>query len=399
MVTSLNRKLKVLYSFPHKIGASRICHTAWQQVAGVSAAGAEITVFPGAVFKPLPSNIKVRPTLACGRFRIPYKLLGTVRACALHDLIVSLRLEHMRDQVDVIHTWPLGARRTLQTAARLGIPTVLERPNTHTRFGYEIVNAESKRLGIILPHRDEHKYNAKILSIEEEEYNLADYILCPSDFVVRSFLRYGFKQEKLLRHIYGFDHNKFWPNLNAPVDRKFTLLFVGVCSVVKGLHFALEAWVNSIASTNGTFLIVGDFLPAYAEKLAKFLSHPSVKVLGFRKDIPEIMRQSHALVLPSLTEGFGLVVAEAMGSGCVPLVSESCTDICKHMVNSLVHPVGDVELLSRQISTLSSDSLLLAKLRAGALRNVPEFTWDAAGRRLLQAYERAAGQITNRHGQ
>ena len=53
------------------------------------------------------------------------------------------------------------------------------------------------------------------------------------------------------------------------------------------------------------------------------LAHPSVKILGHRNDVPELVRQSDILVLPSIEEGFGLVCTEAMGSGCVPLVSRS----------------------------------------------------------------------------
>ena len=79
----------------------------------------------------------------------------------------------------------MGARETLQTARRLGIPTVLERPNAHTRFAYEAVRDECERLGVALPADHEHAYNADILRLEEEEYALADRLLCPSDFVVQ----------------------------------------------------------------------------------------------------------------------------------------------------------------------------------------------------------------------
>ena len=75
------------------------------------------------------------------------------------------------------------------------------------------------------------------------------------------------------------------------------MLFVGVCAVRKGLHFALEAWLQSPASATGTFMIAGEFLPAYREKLAPMLAHRSVKVLGHRNDVPELMRQSDILVL------------------------------------------------------------------------------------------------------
>jgi glycosyltransferase involved in cell wall biosynthesis len=118
---------------------------------------------------------------------------------------------------------------------------------------------------------------------------------------------------------------------HATASGGLTMLFVGVCAVRKGVHFALEAWLKSPASQEGTFLIAGEFLPDYQEKLASMLAHPSVKVLGHRNDVPELMRMSDILILPSIEEGFGLVIAEAMGSGCVPLASEACTEICSHM--------------------------------------------------------------------
>jgi glycosyltransferase involved in cell wall biosynthesis len=165
------------------------------------------------------------------------------------------------------------------------------------------------------------------------------------------------------------------------------MLFVGVCAVRKGLHYALEAWLKSPASEKGTFLIAGEFLAAYREKLEPMLSHPSVQVLGHRNDVPELMRKSDLLILPSIEEGFGLVIAEAMGSGCVPLASEACTDICIHMKTGLVHRVGDVDTITEQITLLDRDRALLEKLRVGALEYRPEITWKAAGRKLLSAYQ------------
>jgi glycosyltransferase involved in cell wall biosynthesis len=152
------------------------------------------------------------------------------------------------------------------------------------------------------------------------------------------------------------------------------------------VHFALEAWLKSPASKEGTFLIAGEFLPAYQEKLAPMLSHPSVKILGHRNDVPELMRKSDILVLPSIEEGFGLVIAEAMGSGCVPLASEACTEICKHMETGFMHRVGDVTALAQHITMLHEDRALLERLRAASLRTAPEITWTAAGRILLDVY-------------
>ena len=50
-MAAMEKPVRVLYSFPHRIGASRICYTAWQQVAGLTEAGAKVVVMPASVKK------------------------------------------------------------------------------------------------------------------------------------------------------------------------------------------------------------------------------------------------------------------------------------------------------------------------------------------------------------
>jgi glycosyltransferase involved in cell wall biosynthesis len=389
--------VRVLYSFPLKLGSDRICYTAWQQVNGLAAAGADLLVFPASICRPVPAGVKVRPTMSREKVRIPHRLLGRQRFGATHDWIVARRLKDLVGKIDVIHTWPSGALRTLKAAAKLGIPTVLERCNANTRFSYEVVQKECERLGVSLPPGHESAYSEDILRVEEEEFRLADSLLCPSDFVVKTYLDAGFSRNRLSRHIYGYDEKVYYPDPQPRVPKPgLTMLFVGVCAVRKGVHFALEAWLKSPASKDGIFMIAGEFLPAYAEKLAPMLAHPSVKMLGHRRDVPELMRKSDILVLPSLEEGFGLVCTEAMGSGCVPLVSDACTDLCKHMENSLVHRAADVETLTQQITLLHENRALLEKLRAACLSGLGDITWTAAGAILLDVYRQVIADY--KHG-
>jgi D-inositol-3-phosphate glycosyltransferase len=387
LMASNDKNIRVIYSFPHKLGAERICYTAWQQVNGLAAAGAEVLVFPGALHRPVPQNVKVQPTLARGRFRIPYRLLGRMRACALHDYIVSRRVEKLAGQIDIIHMWPLGALRTLKTAARLGIPTVLERPNVHTRFAYEVVQKECERLGMAMPPNHEHAYNQAVLEHEEQEYKLADRLLCPSDFVAQTFRERGFPSGKLARHQYGFDDKRYYPDpQKTAANGGLTFLFAGGCAPRKGLHYALDAWLQSSASRKGTFLIAGEFIPGYAERLAAQLAQPNVKTLGYRKDLPELMRRSDVFVLPSVEEGSALVTSEARGCGCVLLVSDAAGAVCIDSENALVHRAGDVSKLAQQMSLLHENRALLAKLRTASLSTVAAITWEAAGVKLLQIY-------------
>jgi len=394
------RQIRVLYSFPHKLGAGRICTTAWEQVNGLAGAGARVHVLTGTMAKGLGPGISVQTTLAWGKFRVPYRIVGDMRACAIHDYFVARRLSKLAGQIDLVHAWPLGALRTLATASGLRIPTVLERPNAHTRFAYEVVQAECERIGVSLPRSHEHAFNANVLRVEEEEYRRAYRLLCPSEFTAATFVDRGFARERLARHYYGVDQTFYHPGgRHQRGGKPFTALFVGVCAVRKGLHYALDAWLRSPASRDGVFLIAGEFLPAYAEKLSPMLSHPSVRVLGHRNDIPELMRKSEILLLPSIEEGFGLVCTEAMASGCVPLISDACTDLCKHMVNALVHRVGDVDGLTEHITMLYKRPEVLAHLRDSGIDAGPHVTWAKAGEKLLEVYRQVIDEYNHEQGQ
>ena len=381
--------MRVLYSFPHRIGAGRICTTAWYQVAGIATAGIDVVAAVGSVAKRLPDDVATFETLAHGRVKVPYRVLGGMRMFALHDRLMARWLRRHHREIDLVHLWPCGALETISVAHEYDIPTVLERPNAYTRFAYDVVGQESERLGIGLPRGHEHSYNERVLAKEEAEYAATDVLLCPSEFTARTFRDAGYPDEKLMRHFYGVDTALFHPR-DAPPERPFTAMFVGVAAVRKGLHFALQAWHRSSASVEGRFVIAGAILPEYRRVLEPLLDHSSITVLGHSYAIPCLLRDAHVLMLPSIEEGFGLVCTEAMASGCVPLVSEACTDLCRDGVNSLVHPIADVDKLAEQLSLVAEDGNLRKRLRDAGLECRDSISWDAAGEHLAAVYGQVA---------
>lgn len=382
--------VRVLHSFPHRLGKSRICTTAWFEIYGAAKAGAEMSVYTGDLVKPFNNVKKVMRSLSLGKFRIPFKWLGTYRTCVFHDYIVASQLPRLAKSIDLVHVWPLGGLQTIRAAKKLHIPTVMERPNAHTRFAYDVVQKECERIGVALPPNHEHAYNEKYLKREELEYQLADYLLCPSEFVAKTFIDFGFPKEKLLRHQYGYDNKVYYVNPEKKISNDgLKVLFVGVCAVRKGLHFALDAWLKSTACQRGVFQIAGGFVPQYQEKLKPILEHPSIHALGHRTDVPELMRNADIIILPSIEEGFPLAIAEGIGSGCVPLVSDACSEACRHEENGLVHQTGNVEQLTEHLTLLDNNRKKLAQFRAKSIEMAHSLTWEYAGARLYAAYKSA----------
>ncbi len=381
------KEIRVLYSFPYRMGKDRICNTAYYQVYGLVKSGAKVTVLTGSLSKNIPDHIKLIKTLSIFNIRIPIRIIGRWWACILHDWITSIWLKKHSAEIDIFHGWPLGSLLTLKVAKKLGIKTFLERPNAHTSFAYRVVKEENIKLKFDLPFGHDHNFNARYLKREKEEYEIADYLLCPSDFVIKTFINEGFKFEKLRRHQYGFNENKFkLGNQQYNRTRGLVVLYAGVGEPRKGLHLALEAWISSEAYDYGKFIICGDILPAYFNKISLLLKFPGVEILGVRSDLADLMKKSDVLVLSSVEEGSALVTYEARAAGCVILVSEASGAICHHEIDSLVHPVGNVDVLRRHFSLVNRDRNFLAKLREESVKTSKNLTWDFAGIRLKNVY-------------
>jgi glycosyltransferase involved in cell wall biosynthesis len=385
-----DRKIRVLYSFPHKLGAGRICWTAWQQVMGLDAAGVKVTALAGSYARKPPSSVRLVTTLGVGRLRIPYRLLGITRAARIHDYLTARWLKANAGEIDIVHGWPLGALNTVKAARDLGIPVVLERPNCHTEFAYAAVEEECRRMDLVLPAGSEHKFDPDLLAHENLEYAGADFLLCPSEFVKKTFLDRGYPESKLLRHQYGYDDCKIFPGNQTPKSNKgLVMIYAGLCAPRKGLHHALKAWLASEASKTGRFLVCGEFVDVYRDKISNLFDHPSIEVLGHRDDLPDLMAMADLFVLSSVEEGSALVTYEARGAGCVLLVSDASGAVCRHMENALVHRFGDVGTLASHIDTLHRDRELLARLREESLKELPMLTWLAAGKKLRDVYAEA----------
>lgn len=384
------RPLRILYSFSDTFGMpGGIGSTAWYQVTGLIEAGAQVTVLAPRVDARVPRSATVVETLRWGPLRLPARPVGPYRPRRMHDRRVAAALRRMAPEVDLVHCWPVAALETLRTARALGIPSFLERQNTHTRSAFEIVAREYENLGLPLTPDHSHTFNSQRLAREEAEYAAADWLLCPSETVVRSFVDQGFAPDRLVQHRYGYDATKYRP-AEKPTDesdgRGLHVAFVASCEPRKGLHYALRAWVRSSASRSGKFHICGRFVPGYRELLADVIDHPSVVDEGYVSDVPGMLQRCDVLVIPSIEEGSPLVGYEARGSGCVPVVADAAGTPVDHMRDGLVHPVGDVDTLTEHFNLLNHDRELFVSMRRRSIETASSYTWSAAAERLIRVY-------------
>jgi glycosyltransferase involved in cell wall biosynthesis len=97
-----------------------------------------------------------------------------------------------------------------------------------------------------------------------------------------------------------------------------------------------------------------------------------VSFLGCRKDILELMRQSHALLHTAETEAFGMAILEAMAVG-LPVIApaiEGPKELVEPQQSGLLAPPGDVRAYAHAVQTLASNAETAARLSANARNRV-----------------------------
>ncbi|MCU0519133.1 MAG: glycosyltransferase family 4 protein [Anaerolineae bacterium] len=175
------------------------------------------------------------------------------------------------------------------------------------------------------------------------------------------------------------------------------VLYVGSNQRHKNLVRLVEAWAEVVPSFPHTTLVVaGSWIPTLPEARIRAeelgLGEQSLRWLGplSEQDLPAFYSAASLFVFPSLYEGFGLPVIEAMACGA-PV---ACSN-----VSSLPEVVGDAALLfdprdpasiSGTITKALSDEALRVDLRNRGLARATTFSWERTARETLEIYRRVS---------
>ncbi|MGA8938981.1 MAG: glycosyltransferase family 4 protein, partial [Acidobacteriaceae bacterium] len=206
---------------------------------------------------------------------------------------------------------------------------------------------------------------------EEAIYRQANAITVPSSFVERSFLAMGVPAEKLYRLPYGVRVENF-RQVAEPAEGDFQVLFAGAPGLRKGVPYLLEAFAQ-LKHPKKTLCIAG-YVQENLKQALKRLPLDNVQFLGplAQGDLVDLMSRSHVLVLPSIEDGFGLVMAEAMACGCPVISSTNCggDDLYIDGVEGFVVPIRDATAIADRMQLLADQPDLRREMGAAALRKV-----------------------------
>lgn len=206
--------------------------------------------------------------------------------------------------------------------------------------------------------------------------------------------RYRLPPERVTAVYAGVDHHRFAPRAVGPsaasrFGLRQYLLYVGNLLPHKNLARLIEAF----AAIRGpvTLAIAGYRDPRYWPTLAKvahgFGIAARVRFLDFvpDPDLPACYTGALGIVIPSLYEGFGLPVLEAMACGTPVIIST--TPALREVAGGAALEVDphDTPAISAAMQRLVDDPALRAELRARGIAHAARFQWSETAQRVLTA--------------
>lgn len=218
---------------------------------------------------------------------------------------------------------------------------------------------------------------------------------------MRNELKKNFKKDILvlpngvdLEKFKGFSKKILRDKLKIPLDKK-VILFAGELKKVKGSEYLIEAFKKVSENNSETRLIlVGDGSEREKlENIAKKIGiEERINFIGrvSNQGVLEYMAAADIFVLPSLSEGFPLVVLEAMASG-LPIVAtkvRGISEILKDNENGFLVSSENSEQLFEKIMVLLENDMLIERMSDYNKNKAEEYNWENVVRKIEEIYLR-----------
>jgi glycosyltransferase involved in cell wall biosynthesis len=220
------------------------------------------------------------------------------------------------------------------------------------------------------------------------------------DYAISRLRVPGHRAHIVRNGVAGYFLNRARRDLGRPVSGPLRIALIGSYIPRKGVRYgapALAAVLRRHADVSVAFL--GPGCPA-ERVLSDFPAelHDRIQVVPSyrRAELPSLLEDHHINLFPTLFEGFGKTLIEAMACGLAPVTTSvpGPTEFVSDGENGLLVPPRDTAALERALERLVADRALLGRLRLAAWETAQEFSWERIARTRLELYRTALNGLS-----
>ena len=296
------------------------------------------------------------------------------------DLGVSKYLNSYKNKINIIYSYEDCALNSFKIANKNKIKTVYDLTSPYWLFKKKILEEE------INLQPEWNLSSTEILSEtkcknKDEEISLSDQIIVASNFTAKSLKFFNEDIESKIKIIpYGVDCPKKNIVNKRYENEKLKIIFVGRPTLSKGIQYLIDIlnqldfpWELEIAGA------LTESPSQISEKLDIFFKDPRCNFLGqiSNKNLLKKMRQSHVFLFPSLFDGFGQVLLEAL-SCSLPIITTNNTgelDIIDDGKNGYLTPIRDTKKTIEILNNFYQDEEFRRSIAQNSFLKAGDLTW------------------------
>ena len=303
-----------------------------------------------------------------------------------HDKWVANNLvKAKKEGITGVYAYEDGALVTFTKAKQLGISCIYDLPIGYWKSARLLMQKEfdiNPEWSTTLTGFSDSQTK---LDKKDKELALADVIFVASSFTKKTLEEYPGKLPEIKVIPYGFPevHNK--KEYQPLANRKLKVLFIGGLSQRKGLSYLFEA-LEGLQSKIELTVVGHKSVPNCKALNLALEQHIWIPSLS-HDQVLACMREHDVFVFPSLFEGFGMVITEAMSQG-VPVITTDRTagpDVIEDGVDGWIVPAGSAIAIKEVLHRILEKPELLEQFGIAAQTKAKNRPWSVYGQEMAEA--------------
>jgi len=236
---------------------------------------------------------------------------------------------------------------------------------------------EFQRLGMEYPFN--HMSDDRLFEMYTEGYRLADIVLSSSHKSAGILRDMGCKRVKVVPG--GIE----LPKKVKPIPSNFDVGYLGALGPDKGVIYLIQGW-GMLNYPDSKLMLAGwgtDTLETFIRQVS---NQGNFALLGRVPDVADFYNAISIYIQPSVTEGCGLEIPEAMSYGRVVIAAEGAgaAEIIEDGVDGFVVPIRDPKAIADKIDWCKRNRQLLPEMGERAKKKASNYTWDKIRKQYVQ---------------
>lgn len=230
-----------------------------------------------------------------------------------------------------------------------------------------------------------------------EEVKMSQYFLVASRVVSKSIQEQGVDEGKIYRIPYGVNSEKFSYKRKERLVKPLNMVYVGQINHRKGIHHLFN--VMEHFSEQDIAVKLAGSVDKSGKLYIENVNKKNVEFCGFvtRDRLAELYKSSDVFVFPTIGEGFGLVVLEALSCGIPVIITNLAggNDAITTGVNGIEYDALSEEELEKAIRWFMEHPEKLPEMSEAARKTAEQYTWE----RYYEQVSAAVHDIVGREGE